>query len=58
MAFVGGLGDMRQQCGHGKVSVEDGAHAGCIVRFGVPMTVAMKITAILGVTLCSLVDIH
>jgi len=48
---------MRQQCGHGKVSVEDGAHAGCIVRFEVLMTVATKITAILDVTLCSLVDI-
>ena len=49
---------MRQQCGHGKVSVEDGAHAGCIVRFEVLMTVAVKITAILDVTLCSLVDIY
>jgi hypothetical protein len=35
-----------------------GAHAGCIVRFKVLMTVAMKITAILDVTLCRLVDIY
>lgn len=34
---------MWEQCGHGKVSVEGGAHAGCIVRCEVLMTVAMKI---------------
>jgi len=49
---------MWQQCGHGKVSVEDGAHTGCIVRFEFHMTVATKITAILDVALCSLVDIY
>lgn len=49
---------MQEQCGHGKVCVEDGAHTGCIVGFDVLLTVVMKISAILDVTLCSLVDIY
>jgi hypothetical protein len=49
---------MQEQCEHGKVCVEDGVHMGCTVGFEVLMTVAMKITAIMDVTLCSLVDTH
>jgi hypothetical protein len=63
---------MQEQCGHGKVSAEDGAQAGCssihylfmyfiyiliyCVWFEVLVTMAMNITAVLYVTPCSLAD--